>query len=137
MLFQVLRSRMKFLNLGLILTVGVATGLGSISWAKKKEEPKKAPAVQSLQQYRTHVTEVVVKHVKDFRACKKSSNPNHGRMVIAWEMDETGKPRNFTRGEDTTESEPFFHCMSKKIQSWNFKAPPDGRPMDVEHLFML
>lgn len=103
----------------------------------KPKSSKSSSAFVTTQQYRTDVEQAVLLHSKDVRACKKRAKPKKGRLVIAWEMDERGKARNFTKGEDTVENEKLYHCLIKKMVKWKFSAPPNNRPLDVEHLFVF
>ncbi len=106
-----------------------------VNMAKLKKA--EADKIITINQYRTHLTSVVRKNSKDTKACKKEIKPKKGRMLIVWEMDEKGKARDFTRGEDIIQNEALFHCMVKKIEKWKFKAPPNDRPLDFKHLFVF
>ena len=106
--------------------------ISSLAMAKKKEEP-----IITTAQYHAHIQQVASSRIKEVVACKKKTKAKGGRVVFTWEMDEMGKPRNFSRGEDTIDNQDFYHCVIKKIEGWKFKVPPHERPIDVQHLYVL
>lgn len=106
--------------------------ISSVAFAKKIEEP-----ILTASQYHAYVQELGSKKIKDAINCKKKTKAKGGRIVFTWEVDELGKPRNFSRGEDTIDNQDFYHCVIKKIENWKFKVPPRERAIDVQHLYVL
>lgn len=99
----------------------------------KKEKSK----FLTVSEYQVEVENRILSARDSIAKCKKQSKPKRGKIVIAWEVDEKGKARNFTKGEDTVENEKLYHCIIKKIEKLKFSIPPLERALDVEHSFLF
>jgi len=95
---------------------------------------------QSVDEYKQAVTKTVEKKLKDLKSCFKGlkdekGKPLQGKLILSWEIDEKGKPRDVSRSGGTLDNLEAFHCIQKKILKLKFSKPPQDRPVDYEREF--
>jgi hypothetical protein len=123
-------KRLLFLSTLLLFSSSFAKGTTKV---KAQVENK----IITTQEYRSDVVKKILNHQKEIKECKKKTKPGKGRVVIAWDIDPSGVPRDFTKGEDTLGNEKTYHCLIKKIEKWRFSPTPDERTMGFEYLFVF
>ena len=109
--------------------------LGFVSAKVPTKLITKSNEIVTSRDYKLFVDKMVVRNKKETNFCKKHAKPHHGKMVVAWEVDDQGHPNKFTRGSDTVQNDKVYHCLIHKIENWKFPKPPRDRALDVEYEF--
>lgn len=93
---------------------------------------------------REAVRREVKTHLAEVKTCyddaiKKDSKLGEGKIVIQFEVDETGKITSAKANEQksTLKNSDVEQCLVKKFKSWTFPASPKGTIVAVSYPFVF